>query len=437
MPEAEQQYPNALARLLVEARRNYGYSTAELARHIGCHRSHLYRLLKGESLPENSDHLQGIARACHRDLAFIQKIVQEVSSPTSPLHASDSAKKIRKPPSQIQGPAELFSSLPKIAEDIFQADQVELFLGGLAEPLPYLWCVNSYLIAAPRRSTSSIPLYRYVREWENFTPQCMEDIIVRAFASQQIQEFSDSCFLHNLGVNTTWLLVAPLVSHDRSIGCLVFKSSSPRAYLTLQEAASLKDLCRWLVNGLMGHPFVFDRMSVYHAARMMIENYRDMGGEELSTEKPAHLVALSEQASLMGHFLLQAGNQLRRAHFPFHDISIQQIDEESGTMIAIGTKQKGKGLLPPALFDATTAVPCWEAFKSKKFVYRPDLLKDDPYSERDHFTQKPVLSIIDLPFSWDGYRGTLGINSLDANPWTDNELMFLEEFVKKFRLAKM
>jgi GAF domain-containing protein len=436
MPEEAPQYPNALARLLAETKSNYGYSATELARRIGCHRSHLYRFLKGECLPENAEYLQGIARVCHRDLAFIQQIVQEISSPASSSpRIPDPAKEIRKSLAQIQGPAELFASLPALAKDAFQAEQVEVFLGGLAEPLPYLWCVNSYLVVAPQRSDASIPLYRYVREWGTFTPQSIEDIIVRAFAAQQIQEYSDPHFLRRLGVKTAWLLVAPLVSRERSIGCLVFQSSA-RAYLTPPESAALKDICHWVTEGLMEHPLVFDRMCVYHAARMMIDSYRNLGGEEISTEAPTYLAALSEQATVIGRTLLAAGNQLRRARFRFHDVSIQQIDEESGTMLAIGTRQKGKGLLPPALFDATTAVPCWEAFKSKKPVYRPDLHQDDPYSEKDYFTQQPVLSIIDLPFSWGGYRGTLGINSLDARPWADSDLAFLEEFVKRFRLAK-
>lgn len=424
----ELQYPNTLARLLIETKANHRLSAVEMAAHIGCHRSLLYRWMKGECLPQKRKYLQGIARLCGQKMAFINKIVLAATSRTLYFPRS-----LRQPLFETQGSVDPFDSFSALVEDVFQADQVELFLAGIATPLPYLWNVNVYLPDSPPMSSSCIPLYEYVKDWSGFDPKNQNDLIVRSFVTQQIQELFDARYLQQLGIAGTWFLAIPLLYRERSLGCLVLKSST-RAYLNLAETKLLKDVCRCMAEGIVQHSRVLDRMGIYHAARTLLNTYKGIEGNEL-LERPAYLAALAEQASALGRLLLSVSSQLRDTHFRFHDISIQYIDEQSGVMLAIGT-QHGKSLQPPALFDSTTAMSCWESFKSNKLVYRPDLLKEDPYNERDLFSSRPVLAILDIPFGWGKHQGTIGVNSLEPHSWGDRDLDFIWDFVRRFDLSQ-
>jgi PAS domain-containing protein len=62
-------------------------------------------------------------------------------------------------------------------------------------------------------------------------------------------------------------------------------------------------------------------------------------------------------------------------------------------------------------------------------AYRPDLLEEDPYQEREYIEaayHHPVRSVIDIPFS----HGTLGANSDRSNAFSSQDIAFLEELAK-------
>lgn len=429
----------ALARLLIEAQTNQRLSISALADRIGCHRSLLYRWLGGECRPQKKEHLQSIAQVCGQSVAFIQELISP--SPLS-LPATPSRKTVRQSLLRVQNPLDLPAALTLLAEDVFQIDQLELYLAGLETPLPYMWRAGAYPGERAEEVGSAgevVPLFHYVTDWSAFTPKSQNDLIARAFATRQMQEVLDVRFLSQLGIAAHWLLVAPFVHEQQCLGCLVLKSAA-RGYLTTAEAALVKEACRCLAPVVVEHTRLFDRMGMHHTARMLLTGYQTMLGQELPlTGNPPQqarlLETLARQASTLGSLLLSLAQQLRYARLRFNDLSIQQIDSQTGTMLAIGTQQ-GKRLLPPALFDATTAVPCWEAFQSGKPIYRPDLSKSDPYGECDRHSHQPVLAILDVPFKWGEYQGTLGVNSLDPNPWAERDLKKIAGFVRRFRPEK-
>lgn len=416
---------NDIARLLFETMRRQNLTATQLAARLGCHRSHLYRWLNGECLPHKMSHLQGIAQVCGRDLQSVLDMVVEMREG---FYSDHLWNRLRASLPHVKEPGDLAGALAVVAE-LFQVEQVELFLAG-PSAVAYLWCAGAHPFD-PARIGALIRIYGYAVIGGALAPQTREETIVRAFAIRQPVEFADTRPL----ASSTALVVSPLLQGERAIGCLALSSPS-RAGLAPAERSLLKEVCRYLAEVLTEHRAVFEHLGRVHGARILVDIYRELRGEDpppLDGKSP--LAILAEQADELGRILLSIARQLRLAKCAFHDLSIQQIDASTGTMLAIGTDH-GKVLQPPALFDAVTAPPCWEAFKSGRPVYRPDLSKENPYDEGDLSESQPVLAILDLPFAWGPYQGTIGVNSLQASPWTAREIKAIETLVRRFNPKK-
>ena len=72
-----------------------------------------------------------------------------------------------------------------------------------------------------------------------------------------------------------------------------------------------------------------------------------------------------------------------------------------------------------------------------ELLYRPNLLNEDPYGERDPFSQPPVVAILDVPFSWGSDQGTVGLNSLHPDPWDDMTLVAIRSSVQSFKWSQV
>ena len=68
---------------------------------------------------------------------------------------------------------------------------------------------------------------------------------------------------------------------------------------------------------------------------------------------------------------------------------------------------------------ASNVLMFWEG---QNIVYRPDVSKDDPYDEFQHF-QGRVNAVVDVPFS----HGTLAVSSKMADAFSENHLAALKE----------
>jgi transcriptional regulator with XRE-family HTH domain len=397
--------------------RRKSLSAGQLAQQIGCHRSLLYRWLNGECLPHKPVYLQGIALACGCELPALLALM---AGPPDQGRAASLEERLGPLFAQVQEPADLDQGLEAIAR-FFRTEEVELFL---ASPISVacLWRAGLHPFD-PGRIGALIRLCDYAVDWRELSPHTEEEAIARAFILGQAVEFVD------LRLHARRLVAAPLGS-GQHLGCLVLRLDWHER-LTPGQAALLREVCACLAAGVEARRQVFDSLGRVYGARVLAELYRELHGEEMMLQKgQSPLRALMGQAEGLGRLLLSLARRLRQTDLAFNDLSIQHIESDTGMMLAIGTAQ-GRHLRPPALFEAATAIPCWEAFKTGRPVYRPDLSKDNPYGEGDPSLPRSVRAIVDLPFAWEQGQGTVGINSLRPHPWSEQELRQLAELLDR------
>ncbi|MCC7261189.1 MAG: helix-turn-helix domain-containing protein [Candidatus Latescibacteria bacterium] len=413
--------PSELSRLLFDTLKRQGLSATQLAARIGCNRSHLYRWLNGECLPQKTSHLQGIARACGQDLQWLLSLVLDTK--TGPA-ADPLWDRLNQAFLQIDHPADLAPGLGLLAE-FFRVERAALYLPSPIS-LSCLWCAGAAPFD-PGQSDPLVRLYAYAVDWGALVAKSPAEAIARAFCTRQPTEFADACALGQ----AAWTVVSPLLLAGQPRGCLVLQSAAP-AFSLAESAGRLREVGSYLAELVGRCRPQLDLLGREHAGLLLTEIYRELHGGELpgpGTKAP--LALLIEQADNLSRTLQAVLRQFRLTGIPFHDLSLQHIDPTTGTMLAVGTNH-GRGMLPPALFEAATAVPCWEAFRTGKPVYRHDLGRNNPYSEGNLADPDPVLAIADLPFHWGSLQGTLGINSLKANPWSRRHQQLLAGFVRRF-----
>lgn len=418
--------PTELARLLLDTLKRQGLSATQLAARIGCNRSHLYRWLKGECLPQKSSHLQGIALACGQDLQWLLNLVlgAKAGPAVEPLW-----KELNGAFRQIDHPADLVPGLELLAR-FFRAEGAALYLPSPIS-LSCLWCAGATPFD-PGQATPLVRLYAYAVDWGTLRVKSPAEAIARAFCARQPTEFADACTRGP----AAWTVASPLLLAGQPQGCLVLQAGAP-AFSLDESAGQLREVSSYLAELVRRCRPQLDLLGREHAGRLLAEIYRELCGSELpGPGGKTPLALLIEQADTLNRTLQAVRRQFRLTGIPFHDLSLQHIDPGTGTMLAVGTNH-GRGLLPPALFEAATAVPCWEAFRTGKPIYRPDLGRHNPYAEGNLAAADPVLAITDLPFRWGRLQGTLGINSLEANPWSRRHQQLLAGFVRRFddRLA--
>lgn len=412
---------NDLSRLLFETLKRQNLSATQLAARIGCNRSHLYRWLNGECLPQKTSHLQGIARACGQDFQSLLNLILGMKTGPTPDQLWD---RLNRAFLQIEHPADLTGGLALLA-DIFKVERAALYI-----PCPIsvscLWCAGLYPFDTAQQG-SLVRLYAYAVDWTSFAVKTPEETIARAFCLRQLAEFADE---RPLGP-AVWVAASPLLLAGQPQGCLVLQSAAP-AFLRAESAGLLRELSSYLAEMVGRCRPQLDLLGREYAGRLLAGIYRELRGAEApSRDGKAPMALLTAQADDLSRALQAVLRQFRLTSIPFHDLSLQHIDPDTGTMLAVGTDH-GQIILPPSLFDTITAAPCWEAFKSGKPLYRQDLSRDNPYSEGNFADPHPVLAIADIPFAWGKLQGTLGINSLKANPWNKRHQRVLEGFVRNF-----
>jgi transcriptional regulator with XRE-family HTH domain len=412
---------NDLSRLLFDTLKRQSLTVSQLASRIGCNRSHLYRWLNGDCLPQKTSHLQGIARACGQDFQSLLNLILGMRERPAADHLWD---RLNHAFLQIEHPADLTPGLALLAE-IFKVDRAALYV-----PCPIsvscLWCAGQHPADAARQG-ALVRLYTYAVDWGSFAAKTPEEAVARAFCTRQPAEFVEP---RPLG-QAAWLIASPLLLAGQPQGCLVLQSATP-AFPLAESAGLLRELSGYLAEMVARCRPQLDLLGREHAGRLLAEIYCELRGAEAPAQGiKAPMALLIEQAGTLTRTLQTMLRQFRLIGVPFHDLSLQHIDPATGTMLAVGTDHC-RGILPLALFDAATAAPCWEAFRTGKPVYRQDLSWHNPYSEGNFPDPNPVLAIADIPFSWGRLQGTLGINSLKANPWNKRRQQALEGFVRNY-----
>lgn len=413
-----------LGRLLFQTMRKKNLTAQQLAQQIGCHRSLLYRWLNGECLPHKPAYIQGIAQASGCELPALLNMM---AGAQAQLHASPLGERLHVALSQVREPADLDQGLGLIAE-VFQAEEAELFL---ISPIAVscLWRAGLHPFD-PARIGVLVRLYSYMVDWRSWAPRTVEEALARCFVLDQVVEFAEPQH------PPSWLAAVPLWCGQQKLGCLVLRGAA-RPGLNPAETVLLREASSCLAEEVVGaHHQIFDSLGRMYAVRVLADLYRELRGEELPLQKGKSPVgALVEQAEELGQTLLSLARHLRQIEVPFNGLSIQHIEPDTGTMLAIGTIHSGH-LLPPVLLDTSTALPCWEAFKTGKIVYRPDLSKTNPYHEGDPSQSYAVQAIADLPFAWGQNQGTVGINSFKPNPWSERDLQQIAELLSHFHPRK-
>lgn len=413
-----------LGGLLFQTMRRKSLTVGQLAQQIGCHRSLLYRWLNNECLPHKPAYLQGIAQACGCELSALLSLM---AGPQTPLHSDSLEERLSAALSQVQEPADLDQGLEMVAQ-LFQVEQVELFL---LSPISVacLWRAGLHPFDLAQVG-ALIRLCDYAVDWHELSPHTGEEAVARAFALGQVVEFADS------RLHAPRIIAAPLWRGQQRVGCLVLKGAA-RSGLSPAETASLREAASCLAEMAGERRQVFESLGRVYAARVLADLYRELRGEEVPLQKgQSPLGALVEQAEDLGRILRSLAHCFRNIDLVFHDLSIQQIEPDTGTMLAIGTYDRGRRFLPPALFDATAVLPCWEAFKTGRPVYRPSLSEENPYGEGGPHGFQGVQAIVDLPWAWEKGQGTVGINSLRSHPWSEWELRQIADLLGRLSHRK-
>lgn len=121
--------------------------------------------------------------------------------------------------------------------------------------------------------------------------------------------------------------------------------------------------------------------------------------------------------------LLAIGDGLDALGIDYHNFGVNLLDLTTDPPVRRSRSSKpGGGWMEsntPSSVDAVLAF-----WRGGKPVYRADIETEDPYNERAYLQSRaPVRSVIDLPIA----QGTLAINSLCPNPYTDDDLEILAE----------
>ena len=130
---------------------------------------------------------------------------------------------------------------------------------------------------------------------------------------------------------------------------------------------------------------------------------------------------MRETADMQG-VLISLYESLRDAGVVFDNCSVQIVDEEEGKFegYSISTDRVELRISGRSLQDSAV----YESWREKRPVYRRDLDEEDRYADRENIRKKRVRSVLDVPFS----RGTVAINSVDADAFSESEIETLEQF---------
>ena len=121
--------------------------------------------------------------------------------------------------------------------------------------------------------------------------------------------------------------------------------------------------------------------------------------------------------------LLAIGDGLNELGLSYQNCGINVVDLRGEGPVTDGRSLKREGGWLTS--DTTTAgdlVTGW--WRAGELVYRRDLEAEDPYDERRYLqTHAPIRSVVDIPFS----HGTLAINSVEPDAFSEQELEILQE----------
>ena len=121
--------------------------------------------------------------------------------------------------------------------------------------------------------------------------------------------------------------------------------------------------------------------------------------------------------------LVSLYSALRDVGIEFDNCSVQLVDEEEGRFQAYSVGPDRVDLRIAGGTLQGTAV--YDAWREQRPVYREDLRERDRYGDRKNIRKaKRVRAVLDVPFS----RGTIGINSLQASAFSEDDIGVLGQF---------
>ena len=117
------------------------------------------------------------------------------------------------------------------------------------------------------------------------------------------------------------------------------------------------------------------------------------------------------------------GTGLEELGIPYDQCGISVVNlRGEGPVTDSRTLTREGGWMSSNTASASELVTGW--WRAGEIVYRCDLDAEDPYEERHYLqTHKPIRSVVDVPFS----HGTLAINSVEPNAFSDANLEILRE----------
>jgi PAS domain S-box-containing protein len=123
--------------------------------------------------------------------------------------------------------------------------------------------------------------------------------------------------------------------------------------------------------------------------------------------------------------LLALGTALKAAGIPFRSYGVNAVDAAKSPPFLHMHQVTAEGQQIVTGYSDWRHTPLWRIWQTRAMAYRRDLEKEDPYGERGGMIpfSGPVRSVIDLPFS----HGTLGVNSLLPDAFSEQDVVFLRE----------
>ena len=156
---------------------------------------------------------------------------------------------------------------------------------------------------------------------------------------------------------------------------------------------------------------------------------RDISEEKLAearrqaVQKARGHVLMMTSPDSIDQVVVGIATALEEVGVPFYGCGINVLDvERDSPTVHSRFRQPDGGWLSADTTDAAAIVR--EMWQRGEPTYRPDLEADDPLGERERLQRRTrIRAVVDVPFS----RGTLGINSLAPNPYSEDDLLFLQE----------
>ena len=328
---------------------------------------------------------------------------------------------------QHAGDLEVLARISRIGVSSLNRSQIAReVVGEVIKAMDTTFCTLSLLQGSPPTSRRVVAMARKKGSsasltWEGeglthalkdqpLTARAIEEARVITTYGSDDPQFTDEerVWAQEEGIVAT--MVVPLIHRERAIGLLVCIEKERNRVFTTRDVR----LCR----------AVADEVSVaLEHARL----YEDLRRQAALDQVRAEIFRMRKADDLQ-RVLLAIRRELKGLGVTFDDCSVCMRKERADGSFFLGycvtEEEAWMFRIPPAANEAVEKI--WQG---GELVYRRDLEREDSYGERAYLPAiwgKPIRSLVDVPFS----RGTLAVNSVEPNAFSEDDVAILSAFAK-------